>query len=154
MLPWSIIVRRKPLSSLNTLDLDVYINGFLADPHQAGRWIGQGKAERFDPASRPFTKPLPGRGREIARKLLSAMCSWLIRQQYLPVNPVHGLAKVGNTNRAGTVAGRTLTHAQWRFVLRPVSRPDPTPADQRDHFSLLLADTTGLRRAELVAATY
>lgn len=80
------------------------------------------------------------------------MCSWLIRQQYLLVSPVHGLAKVGNTKRAGAAVGRTLTHAQWRFVLQTVSRPDPTPADQRDHFSLLLVDATGLRRAELVAA--
>lgn len=32
-------------------------------------------------------------------------------------------------------------------------QPDPTPADQCDYFSLLLADVTGLRRAKLVAAT-
>ncbi|WP_156132305.1 hypothetical protein [Paraburkholderia terrae] len=58
----------------------MYIKRFLADPQPAGRWVGQGKAERLDPAWRPFTKPLPGSGREIARKLLSAMRSWLIRQ--------------------------------------------------------------------------
>ncbi|BFG80966.1 hypothetical protein PTKU46_90000 [Paraburkholderia terrae] len=81
------------------------------------------------------------------------MCSWQIRQQYLPVNPVHGLAKVGNTKRAGAVASRTLTHAQWRFVPQTASRPELTPAEQRDHFSLLLAYATGLRRAELVGAT-
>lgn len=32
-------------------------------------------------------------------------------------------------------------------------QPDPTPADQCDYLSLLLADATGLRRAKLLAAT-
>ncbi|MFM0630363.1 phage integrase family protein, partial [Paraburkholderia xenovorans] len=56
LLLWAVIVRRKPLSSLNTLDCRDYINGFLADPQPAERWIGNGKAERFDPAWRPFAK--------------------------------------------------------------------------------------------------
>jgi hypothetical protein len=34
--------------------------------------------EWFDPAWRPFTKPFPESRREIASKLLSAMCGWLV----------------------------------------------------------------------------
>ncbi len=157
LLLWAIIVRRKPLSSLNTLDCRDYINGFLADPQPAGRWIGNGKAERFDPAWRPFAKKLPPASRETARKILSAMCSWLVEEHYLLVNPFHGLQKVDSTKPLVDVTGRTLTHAQWRFVLQTVSRPLDvagfTPAHQRDYFALLFAYATGLRRAELAGAT-
>ncbi|MEX3555537.1 MAG: site-specific integrase [Burkholderia gladioli] len=153
LLLWAVIVKRKPLSSLNTLDCGEYINQFLADPQPAGRWIGKGKAERFDPAWRPFAKPLPEGSRETARKLLSALCGWLVRQQYLQVNPFHGLPRVGTRKADLDATGRALTHAQWRFVLQTVNRPRPTPAELRDQFALLLAYATGLRRAELVAAT-
>ncbi|WP_244114780.1 hypothetical protein [Burkholderia cepacia] len=64
--------------------------------------------------------------------------------------------------------GRTLTHAQWQYVLQTVLRPQSTfyrafevagePAANaattaRDGFLLLFAYTTGLRRADLAAAT-
>ncbi|MBB4518289.1 integrase [Paraburkholderia fungorum] len=153
LLLWAIIVRRKPLSSLNTLDCREYINGFLTDPQPAGRWIGNGKAERFDPAWRPFAKKLPPASRETARKILSALCSWLVEEQYLLVNPFHGLQKVDSAKPLVDVTGRTLTHAQWRFVLQTVSRVSLTPAQQRDYFALLFAYATGLRRAELTSAT-
>lgn len=153
LLLWAVIVRRKPLSSLNTLDCRDYINGFLADPQPAERWIGNGKAERFDPAWRPFAKKLPPASRETARKILSALCSWLVEEQYLLVNPFHGLQKVDNAKPLVDVTGRTLTHAQWRFVLQTVSRVSLTPAQQRDYFALLFAYATGLRRAELASAT-
>jgi site-specific recombinase XerC len=157
LLLWAVIVRRKPLSSLNTLDCRDYINGFLADPQPAERWIGNGKAERFDPAWRPFAKKLPPASRETARKILSALCSWLVEEQYLQVNPFHGLQKVDSAKPLVDVTGRTLTHAQWRFVLqaarRPLDVPGFTPAQQRDYFALLFAYATGLRRAELAGAT-
>ncbi|MEC5409565.1 phage integrase family protein [Paraburkholderia sp. MPAMCS5] len=157
LLLWAIIVRRKPLSSLNTPDCREYINGFLADPRPAERWIGNGKAERFDLAWRPFAKKLPPASRETARKILSAMCSWLVEEHYLRVNPFHGLQKVDSAKPLVDVTGRTLTHAQWRFVLQTVSRPlnlpGGSPADQRDCFALLLAYATGLRRTELATAT-
>src|ERR1700741_2461818 len=69
-----------------------YINVFLSDPQPEGRRIGQGKAERFDPAWPPFTKPLPESSREIARKLLPTTCGWLVREQCPLVTPIHGLA--------------------------------------------------------------
>jgi integrase len=153
LLLWAIIVRRKPLSSLNTLDCREYINGFLADPQPAERWIGNGKAERFDPAWRPFAKKLPPASRETARKILSALCSWLVEEQFLRVNPFHGLQKVDSAKPLVDVTGRTLTHAQWRFVLQTVSRVSLTPAQQRDYFALLFAYATGLRRDELASAT-
>ncbi|MCM2547315.1 tyrosine-type recombinase/integrase, partial [Burkholderia glumae] len=94
------------------------------------------------------------------------MGAWLVRQQYLRVNPFEGLAAAAPVPI--DTAGRTLTHAQWRYVLQTVWQPEPVlgaepdrsdaaRADrirrQRDAFVLLLAYATGLRRAELAAAT-
>ncbi len=46
-LPWTIVAKRKPLSSLNTLDAAEYLKQFLADPQPAVRWIGRNQIERF-----------------------------------------------------------------------------------------------------------
>ncbi|WP_186020609.1 phage integrase family protein [Burkholderia gladioli] len=167
LLLWAIVAKRKPLSSLNTLDAAEYLEQFLADPQPAERWIGRSWAERFDPAWRPFAGPLSARSRDTARRILTAMGAWLVRQQYLRVNPFDGLAAAAPVPI--DTAGRTLTRAQWQFVLQTVWRPEPAlgvgaggtdaarlaeaRARERDAFLLLLAYATGLRRAELAAAT-
>ncbi|WP_186123098.1 phage integrase family protein [Burkholderia gladioli] len=166
LLLWAIVAKGKPLSSLNTMDAADYLERFLADPQPAERWIGRGRVERFDPAWRPFAGPLSARSRDTARRILTAMGAWLVRQQYLRVNPFDGLAAAAPVPI--DTAGRTFTHAQWRYVLQTVWQPDralgaaPDRSDaaradrvrmQRDAFVLLLAYATGMRRAELAAAT-
>ncbi|WP_429455235.1 hypothetical protein [Paraburkholderia sp. JPY465] len=136
LLLWAVVARGKAFSSLSVSDVDTYLNGFLADPQPAGRWIGRAKAERFDPAWRPFTGPLPVSSRETARKVLSALCAWLVKVRYLLANPFDALPRLQVARPEVDTHGRTLTHAQ-----------------QRDAFALLFAYATGLRRAELARAT-
>ncbi|WP_342613495.1 site-specific integrase [Burkholderia ambifaria] len=158
LLLWAIVVKGKPLSSLNTMDCAEYLDVFLRDPQPAARWIGRGRVERFDPAWRPFVGPLSERSRDTARRILNAMGAWLVGQQYLRVNPFAGLPAAPSVPIDAT--GRTLTRAQWQYVLqtvlRPVSAFDGAGEDAstaRDAFLLLFAYATGLRRAELAAAT-
>ncbi|WP_420213436.1 phage integrase family protein (plasmid) [Burkholderia aenigmatica] len=166
LLLWAIVVKGKPLSSLNTLDCADYLDGFLRDPQPAARWIGRGRVERFNPAWRPFVGPLSERSRDTARRILNAMGAWLVGQQYLRVNPFGGLPAAPSVPIDAT--GRTLTRAQWQYVLQTVLRPQSAfdvsgeqaanqaanrAADTRDAFLLLFAYATGLRRAELAAAT-
>ena len=162
LLLWAIVVKGKPLSSLNTPDCAEYLDAFLRDPQPAARWIGRGRVDRFDPAWRPFVGPLSERSRDTARRILNAMGAWLVGQQYLRVNPFAGLPAAPAV--ALDTTGRTLTRAQWRYVLQTVLRPTSafTPAfdvsteqvsNARDAFGLLFAYATGLRRAELAAAT-
>ncbi|CAG9243164.1 Integrase [Burkholderia diffusa] len=162
LLLWAIVVKGKPLSSLNTVDCADYLDHFLRDPQPAARWIGRGRVERFDPAWRPFVGPLSERSRDTARRILNAMGAWLVGQQYLRVNPFAGLPAAPSVPIDAT--GRTLTRAQWQYVLQTVLRPQSAfdvsgeqaanqAANARDAFLLLFAYATGLRRAELAAAT-
>ncbi|KVN49359.1 phage integrase family protein [Burkholderia ubonensis] len=162
LLLWAIVVKGKPLSSLNTPDCAEYLDEFLRDPQPAARWIGCGRVERFDPAWRPFVGPLSERSRDTARRILNAMGAWLVGQQYLRVNPFGGLPAAPSVPIDAT--GRTLTRAQWQYVLQTVLRPQSAfdvsgeqvanqAAHARDAFLLLFAYATGLRRAELAAAT-
>ncbi|WP_431229157.1 phage integrase family protein [Burkholderia contaminans] len=162
LLLWAIDVKGKPLSSLNTMDCAEYLDHFLRDPQPAARWIGRGRVERFDPAWRPFVGPLSERSRDTARRILNAMGAWLVGQQYLRVNPFGGLPAAPSVPIDAT--GRTLTRAQWQYVLQTVLRPVSAfdrsgeqagnqAAHARDAFLLLFAYATGLRRAELAAAT-
>jgi site-specific recombinase XerD len=152
LLLWAIVQKRKPLSSLNTLDCAEYIDGFLRDPQPADRWVGRGRAERFEHAWRPFAGKLDERSRESARKILRSMCSWLVEERYLASNPFHGLPRFEGIDEIDAT-GRTLTHAEWKYVLQTTRRVTYSPEEQRDHFTLLFAYATGLRRAELAAAT-
>lgn len=152
LLLWAIVAKGKPLSSLNTMDCTEYVDQFLANPQPAARWVGRGRVERFHPDWRPFVGALSARSRETARLILRSMCNWLVGQQYLAANPFAGLRPVA-APAAINVAGRTLTHAQWQFVLQASSRPEYSVAEARDRFALLLSYATGLRRAELAAAT-
>lgn len=162
LLLWAIVAKGKPLSSLNTMDCAEYLDHFLRDPQPAARWIGRGRVERFDPAWRPFVGPLSERSRDTARRILNAMGAWLVGQQYLRVNPFAGLPAAPSVPIDAT--GRTLTRAQWQYVLQTVLRPQSAfdvsaeqatnqAAQARDAFVLLFAYATGLRRAELAAAT-
>ncbi|MBM5621908.1 site-specific integrase [Burkholderia pseudomallei] len=162
LLLWAIVVKGKPLSSLNTPDCAEYLDIFLRDPQPAERWIGRGRVERFDPAWRPFVGPLSERSRDTARRILNAMGAWLVGQQYLRVNPFAGLPAAPSVPIDAT--GRTLTRAQWQYVLQTVLRPVAAfdvagdhgtnrATIARDAFLLLFAYATGLRRAELAAAT-
>ncbi|MEX3629921.1 MAG: phage integrase family protein [Burkholderia sp.] len=153
LLLWAIVVKHKPLSSLNTMDCAEYVGAFLADPQPAERWVGPARAERFDVAWRPFAGPLSDRSRETARIILASMCAWLVREEYLRVNPFSGLPSVDAARAAIDAAGRTSTHAQWQCLLQTVTRTTYTPAEHRDWFVVLFAYATGLRRAELAAAT-
>ena len=154
LLLWAIIEKRKAFSSLNTIDCDEYLNKFLPDPQPAERWVGRGRVERFDPTWRPFAGKLSDASRKIARKLLSALCKWLVGEGYLRVNPFNGLPDIGAIGPSIDTHGRTLSHAQWQYVLQTVRREgEYSRAELRDHFALLLAYGTGMRRSELATST-
>ncbi|SAK58677.1 integrase family protein [Caballeronia catudaia] len=152
LLLWALVEKSKPLSSLDASDCAEYIGAFLSNPAPAARWIATQRGERCFASWRPFAGPLSERSRETARSILSAMGEWLVDQRYLGVNPFAGLARVVAPPVFDSVS-RTLGRDEWACVLRSVERTEYSFAEHRDRLALLLAYATGLRRAELAAAT-
>jgi site-specific recombinase XerD len=151
LLLWALLEKQKPLSSLDRDDCAEYVTAFLADPQPAVRWVAAGRIERCLATWRPFAGPLSDRSRESARSILSAMFEWLVGADYLAANPITGLERASAPPVFDT-AGRTLDVAQWNFVLASTERETYTFAEHRDRLALLLAYSTGLRRAELASA--
>ena len=93
------------------------------------KWVARSgnNAPRFSPEWRPFVGPLSGRSVDYAIVVVSSLFDWLVRAQYLKVNPFHALAR-----RRGTAAKplraqvealeitdeRFFTVAQWRHLQR------------------------------------
>ncbi|SAK42954.1 phage integrase family protein [Caballeronia ptereochthonis] len=152
LLLWALLEKGKPLSSLDGREGAEYIDTFLPDPQPASRWVSARRGERHVSSWRPFGGPLSDRSRESARSILSAMCEWLVREAYLATNPFAGLARAASPPVFDS-AGRTLDLQQWQTVLQSVTREEYTFSEHRDRLALLLAYATGLRRAELAAAT-
>ncbi|WP_250516186.1 phage integrase family protein [Caballeronia sp. INDeC2] len=152
LLLWALVEKGKPLSSLDSSECGEYIKTFLADPQPAVRWIARHRGERCFAGWRPFAGPLSDRSRETARSILGAMCEWLVGEGYLAVNPFAGFARVA-APPVFESATRSLDLAQWKCVLQSVERAEYSFSEHRDRLALLLAYATGLRRAELAAAT-
>ncbi|WP_244173279.1 phage integrase family protein [Caballeronia temeraria] len=152
LLLWALVEKGKPISSLDAADCAEYLGEFLANPQPASRWVSTHRGERCFAAWRPFAGALSDRSRETARSILNAMCEWLVGQRYLTVNPFTGFARV-TAPPVFESATRTLDPAQWKCVLESVERAEYSFAAHRDKLALLLAYATGLRRAELAAAT-
>ncbi|SAK77238.1 integrase family protein [Caballeronia fortuita] len=152
LLLWALVEKGKPVSSLDAVECAEYIGTFLTNPQPAARWVARNRGERCFDGWRPFAGPLSDRSRETARSILSAMCEWLVGEGYLSVNPFAGFARVAAPPVFDS-ATRTLDFDQWKCVLQSVEREEYSFAEHRDKLALLLAYATGLRRAELAAAT-
>jgi site-specific recombinase XerD len=152
LLLWALVEKRKALSSLDDADCAVYIDVFLANPQPVARWIAKGRIERCLATWRPFAGPLSERSRESARAILNAMCEWLVNTHYLASNPFANVDRVA-APPVFESTGRALSVEQWKFVFESTARDTYSFAEHRDRLALLLAYATGLRRAELAAAT-
>lgn len=159
LLLWSIVERRKPLSSLNVDDV-IAFRSFLDYPQPVDRWVGRSQTPRFSPEWRPFTGPLSGRSLAFALTVVGSLFDWLVQTRYLLANPFVALPKRPTTaGRAevetDTLAGdqdRHLSSAQWRMLRKGLNGLADDESGARTRFAFLFAYGTGLRAAELVDA--
>ena len=89
LLLWSVVERRKSLSSLTHEDLLAY-QAFLANPRPTARWVMKPgrKHGRQDPRWRPFAGPLSATSQRQAIVILNTLFSWLVNAGYLAGNPL------------------------------------------------------------------
>lgn len=144
---WAIIVRRKPLSSMNVADCTAY-RGFIADPSPFDIWCGPKNVERWSVLWRPFTGALKAAGQRQAIIILKSFYEFLVSEGYLVGNPWKGVTPPTEPNPK-RVRSRSLTQQQWAFVLAEAEElQHGSDAEKRLYFALHLFYGTGVRLSE------
>ena len=113
LLLWSLIEKRKPLSSLVRDDLRDYQH-FLENPEPVAQWCGPRKL-RISSDWRPFQGPLSPDSIAHAITIINALLNYLVEAGYLSGNPL-GLMRrklKNKTVRKEKMTERFLEQALW-----------------------------------------
>ncbi len=176
LLLWAVYQWGKALSSLDLADCVAY-RDFLAalDPASgvtwAGRlaredWIGPQHAPRGQQPWRPFAGSLSPRSQQHALTIVQSLFQFLVGQGYLWRNPFASVKGRTAVSMAVQV-GHAFNAAQWQYILSflEAERAALAALDEcrvttrlaaayaRNRFVIYLGYGTGLRLAELTAAT-
>ena len=176
LLLWAVYQRGKALSSLDITDCVAY-RDFLAalDPDAgvawAGRlsredWIGPKNAPRAQEPWRPFAGSLSPRSQQHALTIVQSLFQFLVGQGYLWRNPFASVKGRTAVSIAVKVS-HAFNAAQWQYILAFLEAERATIAGLgegrataraaaaygRNRFVIYLGYGTGLRLAELTAAT-
>ena len=144
---WSVMERRKALSSLDGDDCVAY-RDFLAAP--GPEWTGPRNAQRWCDAWRPFEGPLAPASQAAAMTIVRSLCEWLVRRHYLDSNPWDDVPKRPDAPSMPRL--RALSQKQWDLVQGWLAEQAPSPALRRLRFILSYAYMSGMRLSELVAS--
>lgn len=149
LLLWAVLERRKALSSLTLEDAIAYRDFLLKPPSE---WCGRQAQPRWKASWRPLAGPLSPRSCVHALGIVANLFAFLVNQGYLIGNPWRGVSPPCEVERGPDVR-RGFTHGQWRFLREQLAALPPGMPAQRLQIALHLLHDTGLRIAELVAAT-
>lgn len=134
LLLWTLMVKQRPLSSLNRDDLRDY-QMFLMDPQPTADWCGPRKL-RNNPNWRPFQRALSKQSTAQAITVINALFSYLVEAGYLSGNPL-GLMRYKLKQRIPrhvTLSERFLEQAVWQHVVKHVETlPKNTPRQQKHY---------------------
>ncbi len=145
-----MVQRNKALSALTDDDVQAY-QTFLLDPQPRPLWVGP-KKPRWHPDWRPFTALPSPASREHTLTVIGALFEWWFRQGYIARNPWRAGPKRSRIERP-QFAERSLSLAAWNELREYVVALGPGEKRERLRALLALLYSTGLRRAEVAAAT-
>ena len=144
---WSVMERRKALSSLDGDDCVAY-RDFLAAP--GPEWTGPRNAQRWSESWRPFEGALAPASQAATMTIVRSLCEWLVRRHYLDSNPWDDVPKRPDAPSMPRL--RALSQKQWDLVQGWLSEQPPSPALRRLRFILSYAYMSGMRLSELVSS--
>jgi integrase len=176
LLLWAVYQQGKALSSLDFCDCVGYRDFLAALDADSGvawagklsraDWIGPKNAPRGQQPWRPFAGPLSPRSQQHALTIVQTLFQFLVGQGYLWRNPFASVKSRTAVSMA-VKANHSFNAAQWQFILsfldaeragiaalgegRATARV--AAAYGRNRFVIYLGYGTGLRLAELTAAT-
>ncbi|AIY44213.1 Integrase (plasmid) [Collimonas arenae] len=150
---WSILIARKPLSSLLVDDCEAY-KRFLRAP--APHFMGV-RAARTSGRWKPFApEPLHPKSQKQAIIILRNAFTYLVRVRYLGGNPWVVVKDPSVTEEVHAMQiDRALTVAQWDWLIAILSESAEDPANVQERVALaaiLLLGDSGLRREEAAGA--
>lgn len=164
---WSIIIKDLPLSSLNTNQIEEFIE-FLKKPPAS--WIAESRSRKWSENWRPFVKTAAGGGQQlspnaikVALAALDSLFTWWCDVGYSRRNPfstVRGKAKKAGRIKedADSKVERYLNENMWSAVTQvidemPAAEPKELIEKQRATFILSFMYLLGPRVQELSDAT-
>jgi integrase len=148
LLLWSILERRKALSSLSTDDATAY---FIFLQHPPESWCGPRHLQRWSPMWRPLEGPLNPASLRQSLIILRSLFEFLVDQGYLSGNPF-AVAALHATPRQPQRTGRTLSFAQWDHVETMLQDHGDTEPQRRLRRGMRWLRATGLRVSEITRA--
>ncbi|MDR6539279.1 tyrosine-type recombinase/integrase [Variovorax soli] len=147
LLLWSILERKKALSSLAAEDAAAY-QGFLVDPPPA--WCGPRHHQRWSPMWRPLEGPLTPVALRQSLIILKSLFAFLMRQRYVMGSPFAAVALPPDPRRP-LGSSRTLTFAQWDHIDTLLQDHADTEPGRRLRRGMRWLYATGLRVAEITS---
>ncbi len=157
---WAILERNKPFSSLSLNDCIAYRNFINALGRETPElwhqqfnlpqtdWIGSRSTPRRSPLWRPFEGKLSVLSQKYALGVLSTMCEFLVKIQYLDSNPLIGLTLITDEKNKINTAN-SLRKVDIAAIKAYLDSRQADPKYRRINLLLLLTYSTGLRMAEL-----
>lgn len=146
---WAILVRKKPLSSLDVGDANAYLSFLQAPPPD---WCGARHHQRWSPLWRPLEGPLSEASLGRSHSILKSLYGFLQSQSYSMGNPFSAVSLPRESGRA-LGSNRTLTVAQWQAVAAGFEK-DQSVTGRRLRRAVRILYATGLRLSELTAAKF
>ncbi|CAN7325834.1 phage integrase family protein [Variovorax sp. LjRoot178] len=147
LLLWSILERKKALSSLSVEDASAY-RGFLVEPPSS--WCGPRHHQRWSPMWRPLEGPLTPAALRQSLIILRSLFAFLVSQGYVVGNPF--AAVILPQNPQGPLgSSRTLSFAQWDHLDALLQDHVDTEAGRRLRRGMRWLYATGLRLAEITS---
>lgn len=147
---WAVLARGKALSALDVDDGIAYEN-FLMDPQPRALWMGP-RRPRWHPEWRPFSRIPSPASRELALVAVQGLFEFWLRRGWVALNPWRDGPKRYASPRP-QFREKALSVPDWSHVLNHLRALADGEAQARQKAALVLLYGSGLRRAELAAAT-
>lgn len=120
-------------------------------------WISRSKASPGHHGWTPFKGQLSAASQRQAMTILAVWFSWLTDAEYLRSNPWKLVKKVGQSKNAANDSRaldlKSISIKAMAEIEAFIDRQDPSPARSRAKFIVSFMSVTGLRSAEILAAT-
>ena len=150
LLLWSLIQKRKPLSSLNRQDFEDYTN-FLKNPQPKSLWCGP-KGKHFE--WKPFVGPLSDSAINTAMAILDSLLSYLVQASYLDFNPLSLMRRRKRQFSELMPTERMLTPEEWDALLTALLDRPENLDKARLRFLIATLFLLGLRVQEVATHTF